>query len=161
MENTLIPKETNYQKWLDDYKIHCQSENVIVGKVYKGYGVIDGCVHQLSCKTAYYDDKKHILLAYETDNNTYLFLSGRMYAYNDIIYCESIKSLERNKSLSVFVCDAIKEARGRIEPIDKSTLVEILKSSVSSKVSYYFNDSFGIIADAYLNGKIWIKKKGV
>lgn len=62
MNTRVIPKETNYQKWLNDYKIHCNSEDVIIGNIYKGYAVIDrGSVHS-KCRTIYYDAGRRIRL---------------------------------------------------------------------------------------------------
>lgn len=154
MNTRVIPKETNYQKWLNDYKIHCNSEDVIIGNVYKGYAVIDGGSVHSKCRTIYYDAGRRILLAEDIESNTYLFIHGRMYVYEDVIYFESYNAFRSKKPLYDFVNTATEATINDKLPIEKDVLVKRLKSMVSPKIAGYFTNSFGIIADAYLGG--WI-----
>lgn len=154
MTTRVIPKETNYQKWLNDYKIHCNSEDVIIGNNYKGYAVIDGGSVHSKCRTIYYDVRRCILLAEDIESSTYLFIHGRMYVYDGILYFESYNAFRSKKPLYDFVSDATLATQSDKLPPEKEALVKRLKSMVSPKIAGYFTNSFGIIADAYLGG--WI-----
>lgn len=155
MNTRIIPKETNYQRWLNDYKIHCNSEDVIIGNIYKGYAVIDeGCIHS-KCRTVYYDAGRRVLLAEDIESSICLFIHGRMYVYEDVIYCESYNAFKCKKPLYDFVNDAIEATQSDKLPVERDVLVECLKSTISPKFAGYFTSSFGIIADAYLGD--WIK----
>ena len=154
MNTRVIPKETNYQKWLNDYKIHCNSEDVIIGNIYSGYAVIDGGVIQSPCRTVYYDAERRVLLAEDIDSNTYLFIHGRMYVYENVIYFERYNAFRGKQSLYEFVNKATEATQSNNLSVEKNVLVKQLKSMVSPKIAGYFTNSFGIIADAYLDG--WI-----
>ena len=74
--------------------------------------------------------------------------------YEDIIYFESYNAFRGKMPLYDFVNAATETIRSDKLPIEKDVLVKRLKSMVSPKISGYFTNSFGIIADAYLGG--WI-----
>ena len=155
MKTRIIPKETNYQKWLNDYKIHCSSKDVIIGNTYKGYATIDGNIVRSRCKTIYYDAGRRILLAEDNDNGEYMFIHGRMYVYDDVIYFEGYNTLRRKKSLYDFVNEEIEAIQSDKTSIEKDALVKRLMSKFHPKIAGCFTRSFEIIADAYLGG--WIK----
>lgn len=148
MNTKFIPKETNFQKWLADWQVHRHSQDVFLGKTYGGYGEIDGTPTITPCKGVYYRKEEKILLA-ETTDHVYLLCKGRMYVYQNILFCEDHTCFQGQLPLLEFVKEGIKNCR---EPLSKKALVKGMQATLSPKIAYYLTSFLEVIADAYLEG---------
>lgn len=154
MKTNFVPRETEFQRWLDAFRIYCGSEDIELGGLYRGLAVQGEEALIEACRPSFYDAKRRVLLAEALDGQRCFFLHGRMYAYEGVLYCESYNSLATNKPLRELVLEAVESA----EPatMTRELLIELLNKSLTARLSDkfagYFKSSMEIAADAYLSG---------
>ena len=153
MQNIIIPKQTEYQKWLEDYKIHLTSNNVKIGNVYNGYASKKSKVQAL-CKAVYYDKDNQVLLIEDIENNLFVFARGEFYEYQGIICCKHFNFYNGKKPLKDFVREAELSLQQQNILVTKQTLVDQLKAKAPVKIAGYLTNEFSLICQAYLQG--WI-----